>query len=119
MGRALSPSLFTLRRFLHQVRELGKGEALIDAFALSYLISGLAQWGVMYIDGHFMPSYGMHPITKGWHGVRQVAMKGSYNFLVVDERFTPWRGLQRGALPLPGRQGSGSGKTAGAIHQSG
>jgi hypothetical protein len=95
VGRAQSPSLFTLRRFLHRVRELGKGEALIDAFAQSYLQSGLAQWGVMYIDGHFMPYYGMHPITKGWHGVRQVAMKGSYNFLVVDERFTPWLFLIR------------------------
>jgi transposase len=95
VGRVHSPSLFTLRRFLHQVRELGKGEALIEAFAQSYLQSGLAQWGVMYIDGHFMPYYGLYPITKGWHGVRQVAMKGSYNFLVVDERFTPWLFLIR------------------------
>lgn len=95
VGRAHSPSLFTLRRFLHQVRELGKGEALIEALAQSYLQSGLAQWGVMYIDGHFMPYYGFHPITKGWHGVRQVPMKGSYNFLVVDERFTPWLFLIR------------------------
>jgi hypothetical protein len=95
VGRAQSPSLFTLRRFLHRVRELGKGEALIEAFAQSYLQSGLAQWGVMYIDGHFMPYYGQYPITKGWHGVRQVPMKGSYNFLVVDERFTPWLFLIR------------------------
>lgn len=95
VGRAQSPSLFTLRRFLHKVRELGKGEALIEAFALSYLKSDLARWGVMYIDGHFIPYYGCNPITKGWHGVRQVAMKGSYNFLVVDERFTPWLFLIR------------------------
>jgi hypothetical protein len=97
VGRAQSPSLFTLRRFLHRVRELGKGESLIEAFAQSYLQSGLAQWGVMYIDGHFMPYYGLYPITKGWHGVRQVPMKGSYNFLVVDERFTPWLFLIRSA----------------------
>lgn len=95
VGRAHSPSLFTLRRFLHRVRELGKGEVLIEAFAQSYLQSGLAQWSVMYIDGHFMPYYGLYPITKGWHGVRQVAMKGSYNFLVVDERFSPWLFLIR------------------------
>ena len=55
MGRAQSPSLFTLRRFLHKVRKLGKGQALIDEFALTYLKSGLAAWGVMYIDGHFLP----------------------------------------------------------------
>jgi hypothetical protein len=57
VGRAQSPSLFTLRRFLHKVRELGQGEALIDAFGVGYLRSGLAAWGVMYIDGHFMPYY--------------------------------------------------------------
>jgi hypothetical protein len=95
VGRAQSPSLFTLRRFLHKVRELGQGEALVDEFAVGYLKSGLAQWGVMYIDGHFIPYYGLHPITKGWHGVRQMPMKGSYNSLVVDERFAPWLFLIR------------------------
>jgi transposase len=95
MGRTQSPSLFTLRRFLHKVRELGQGEALIDEFARTYLQSGLAAWGVMYIDGHFMPYYGLYPISKGWHGVRQMPMKGSYNFLAVDERFVPWLFLIR------------------------
>jgi len=95
MGRTQSPSLFTLRRFLHQVRKLGQGEALIDGFARTYLQSGLAAWGVMYIDGHFMPYYGLYPISKGWHGVRQMPMKGSYNFLAVDERFVPWLFLIR------------------------
>jgi len=95
VGRTQSPSLFTLRRFLHRVRELGNGEALIDEFAVAYLKSGMAAWGVMYIDGHFMPYYGLHPISKGWHGVRQMPMKGSYNFLAVDERFTPWLFLIR------------------------
>jgi len=95
MGRTQSPSLFTLRRFLHKVRELGRGEALIDEFAVGYLKAGLAAWGVMYIDGHFMPYYGLHPISKGWHGVRQMPMKGSYNFLAVDEHFSPWLFLIR------------------------
>lgn len=164
MGRVQSPSLFTLRRFLHQLRETGKGEALMEEFGLTYLKSGLAAWGVMYLDGHFLPYYGMYAISKGWHGVRQMPMKGSYNFLAVDERFAPWLflvrawaedllqkipeltqagqtdrgasgsesgaagsidrglrsgGLQRGVIPLPGWQGSGSGKTAGAVHQLG
>src|SRR5207253_1378631 len=74
---------------------LGQGEALIDGFARTYLQSGLAAWGVMYIDGHFMPYYGLYPISKGWHGVRQMPMKGSYNFLAVDERFVPWLFLIR------------------------
>ena len=95
VGRSQSPSHFTLRRFLHQVRKLGRGEALIDEFAVAYLRTELAAWGVMYIDGHFMPYYGLYPISKGWHGVRQMPMKGSYNFLAVDEQFTPWLFLIR------------------------
>jgi len=81
VGRSKSPSHFTLRRFLHKVRELGKGEELIDEFGLEYLKHGLMSWGVMYIDGHFLPYYGIYPITMGWHGVRKIPMKGSYNFL--------------------------------------
>ncbi len=57
IGRSTSPSLFTLRRFLHKVRELNKSEELIDEFALMYLNSGIAKWGVLYIDGHFLPYY--------------------------------------------------------------
>ncbi len=95
IGRAQSPSVFTLRRFLHKVREQGQSEALIDEFAVSYLKHGLAQWGVMYIDGHFLPYHGIYPIKKGWHGVRQIPMKGSYNFLAVDEGFRPWLFLIR------------------------
>jgi hypothetical protein len=95
IGRSQSPSLFTLRRFLHKVRYLSKGEGLIDEFGLSYLKHGLAHWGVMYIDGHFLPYHGIYPITKGWHGVRKIPMKGSYNFLVVDEGFRPWLFLVR------------------------
>ena len=97
IGRSQSPSVFTLRRFLHKVRELKRGETLIEAFAVSYLRHGLAQWGVMYIDGHFLPYHGMYPIKMGWHGVRQIAMKGSYNFLAVDEGFRPWLFLIRSA----------------------
>lgn len=40
MGRATSPSHFTLRRFLHKVRKLAKSEELIAAFAAMYLKTG-------------------------------------------------------------------------------
>ena len=95
IGRASSPSIYTLRRFLHRVRELKKGEELIDEFAREYLRQGLVQWGVMYIDSHFLPYYGMLVITKGWHGVQDKAFKGSYQFLAVDEKFNPFVFLLR------------------------
>jgi transposase len=95
VGRVSSPSTFTLRRFLHKVRELGKSEMLTCEFAKEYLRKGLAKWGVLYIDGHFLPYYGIYPINMGWHGVRKIPMKGSYNFLAVDEKFNPWMFLVR------------------------
>lgn len=95
IGRGTSPSLFTLRRYLHKVREMEKGEAFMKAFAKEYLKSGIARWGVLYIDGHFLPYYGMYLISKGWHTVRQMPMKGSYNFLGVDGHFMPWMFLIR------------------------
>lgn len=90
IGRSYGPSLYTLRRFLHKVRKLDKSEMLIDEFAFTYLKTGIAKWGVLYIDGHFLPYYGIYPISKGWHGVRRIPMKGSYNFIGVDDRFNPW-----------------------------
>jgi hypothetical protein len=62
----------------------------MEEFAREYLRSGVAEWGVLYIDGHFLPYYGMYPIMKGWHAVRQRGMKGSYSFLGVDRQFIPW-----------------------------
>jgi len=97
VGRAISPSLYSIRRFLHRVRELGRAEQLIDEFATEYLREGIAEWGVLYIDGHFMPYYGLFPIMKGWHTVRQKPMKGSYSFIGVDEQFRPWIFLVRSA----------------------
>lgn len=95
IGRAGSPSIYTLRRFLHRARKLEKGEELIDEFCKEYLRLGLVQWGVMYIDSHFLPYYGMLVITMGWDGVRDKALKGSYQFLAVDEKFNPFIFLLR------------------------
>ena len=95
IGQTYCPSHFTLRRFLHKIRQLNKGEELIEEFAHEYLKRGIARWGVLYIDGHFFPYYGMFSIAKGWHGVRKVPMKGSYHFLAVDEDFVPWIFLVR------------------------
>lgn len=89
IGRESIPSVWTLRRFLHKVKKLGKSEELIEEFAKEYLRRGIAKWGVLYIDSHFLVYYGVYTISMGWHGVRKIPMKGSYNFLVVDEKFSP------------------------------
>jgi len=90
IGKLNNPSIRTLRRFLYRVRELKRGERLIEEFGKEYLESGLVKWGVLYIDGHFLPYYGIYCISMGMHGVRKIPMKGSYNFIGVDEKFNPW-----------------------------
>lgn len=89
IGRISGPSIFTLRRFLHSIKDMDKSEELIDEFAKEYIKQGIARWGILYIDSHFLPYYGIYPITMGWHGVRKIPMKGSYNFLAVEEKFIP------------------------------
>jgi hypothetical protein len=89
IGKLFSPSIFTIRRFLHRVRKLKKAEQLMEEFGKEYLRSGLVKWGVLYIDAHFLAYYGIYIISMGWHGVRQIPMKGSYNFLAIDDKFNP------------------------------
>jgi len=89
LGKSCSPSIRTLRRFLHKVRNHGKGEELIEEFGKEYLKNGLVKWGVLYIDAHFLPYYGYMVISMGWHSVRSRALKGSYNFITNDEEFNP------------------------------
>ncbi|MFH2013754.1 MAG: putative transposase [Patescibacteria group bacterium] len=95
IGKLKSPGIDTLRSFLYKTSELNFGEKLIEEFAKEYIKSDLAKWGVLYIDGHFLPYYGMYRIFKGWHGVCKIPMKGSSNFIGVDEKFTPWIFLVR------------------------
>lgn len=89
IGKPESPSIYTLRRFLYKIRELGKGEELIEEFGTQYLKTGLVKWGVLYIDAHFLPYYGYMVISMGWHTVRSKALKGSYNFIANDKEFNP------------------------------
>ena len=92
-----SPSIFTLRRFLHKVRELKKGEELIEEFGKEYLKSGLVNCKVLYIDEHFLPYYGARVISMGWFTVRDRPLKGSCNFIANDEEFNPLIFLIRSA----------------------
>lgn len=89
LGKLYSPDIRTIRRFLHRIRKLKKGEQLMEEFGKEYLNSGLVKWGILYIDSHFHPYYGIYFIRMGWHGVRQIPMKGSYNFMAIDGKYNP------------------------------
>jgi transposase len=89
IGKITSPSIYTLRRFLEEIQRLKQGERLIEEFAKWYLKSKIAEWGIMYIDEHFVPYYGKELISMGYFTVRNIPLKGSYHFFVTDENFNP------------------------------
>ncbi len=89
IGKLQSPSIFTIRRFLYKVRKLKVGEKLMEEFGKKYFKEGLAKYGMLYIDGHFLPYYGGREITFGWNTIRETAMAGSYQFIGNDEAFNP------------------------------
>ena len=95
IGKSSSPSIFTLRRFMHKVRELTRGEELMEEFGKEYLKKGLVKWGVMYIDGQFLPYYGMQAIKMGWYTTRNIPLKGGYNFMSIDNDYNPFLFLIR------------------------
>jgi transposase len=89
MGKLSSPGIRTLRRFLQKIKKLGKTEELVDGFGCEYIKNGLVKYGIIYIDGHFLPYYGETEISMGWNTHRERGMKGSNNFIVNDEKFNP------------------------------
>lgn len=89
ISKMSSPGIRTMRRFLHKVRELKKGEELIYEFGKGYLKSGLVNCKVLYIAEHFLPYYGTRVISMGWFTVRGRPLKGSYNFIANDEEYNP------------------------------
>lgn len=95
IGKMNSPSILTLRRFLHKVRELNKGEELMEEFGKEYLKKGLVKWEVLYIDGQFLPYNGMQAIKMGWYTTRNIPLKGGYNFMSIDNDYNPFLFLIR------------------------
>lgn len=89
IGKTSGPSIYTLRRFFQDIERLNQGERLIEEFARWYLKNGLAEWGVVYVDEHFVPYYGQEIVSMGFFSVRNMPLKGSYHFFVSDEKFDP------------------------------
>jgi len=89
IGKISSPSIFTLRRFLQEIQELNQGERLIEEFAKYYLKSGIAEWGIVYIDEHFVPYYGKELISMGFFTTHNKPLKGSLHCFVTDRNFDP------------------------------
>ena len=84
LGRTSSPDETTIRTRLRQMAEFAPSERLIDYFADLFLALGFINPEVFFIDGHFLPYYGLKVLAKGYHTVRRISMKGNEIYVVSD-----------------------------------
>jgi transposase len=84
LGRAMSPDEASIRRRLKGIAEFYPAENLIDHFAHLFLTKGFIDPEVFFIDGHFLPYYGLQALAKGYFTVRRLAMKGNEIYVVTD-----------------------------------
>jgi transposase len=84
LGRTGSADEASIRRRLKGLAQYDAAENLIDHFAHLYLSKGFIDPEVFFIDGHFLPYYGLHILAKGYFTVRRLAMKGNEIYTVTD-----------------------------------
>ncbi len=83
-GMDRSPDKDVMRKKLHHLSELNYSEQLIDGFARILLENQRIDDEVFFIDGHFLPYYGLAVIAKGYYTVRRLAMKGNELYVISD-----------------------------------
>jgi len=83
-GLLRSPDPVTIRTYLEIMAEQHISDSVIDKFAVQVLIIGAVNPDVFFVDGHFLPYYGLNILAKGWHTVRCQALKGNEIYVVSD-----------------------------------
>ena len=88
-GMNKSPDKETMRTLLGRMAEFNLSGDLIDGFATRLLQQGQIDPEVFFIDGHFLPYYGLKVIAKGYFTVRRLAMRGNELYAVTDLQGKP------------------------------
>ncbi len=89
IGRPRAPEKETLRDHLAQLASFEQSSRLIDDLARRLLDCQRIDKEVFFIDGHFLPYYGLHVLAKGYYTVRRLAMKGNHLYAVTDLQGRP------------------------------
>jgi len=89
IGRKRIPEKSTFRDHLAAMGELNLSDQLIDQFARILLEQERIDREVFFIDGHFLPYFGLQVIAKGYHTVRKTVMKGNELYMVTDLQGRP------------------------------
>ena len=89
MGMNQSPEKETIRAHLASMAEHYLSPELIDQFAKVLLKRNFIDPEVFFIDGHFLPYYGLNVIAKGYFTVRRLAMRGNELYAITDLQGRP------------------------------
>lgn len=88
-GCCRAPDKETVRDHLTLMAHHYFSGALIDGFARRLLEQARIDREVFFIDGHFLPYYGLNVIAKGYYTVRRLAMRGNELYAVSDLQGRP------------------------------
>ena len=89
MGCSRAPDKETVRDHLTLMANHYLSDTLIDRFARRLLEQSRIDREVFFIDGHFLPYYGLNVIAKGYYTVRRLAMRGNELYAVSDLQGRP------------------------------
>ena len=88
-GLSRIPDKAVLRDHLAKMAKHALSGELIDGFARILLDQGRIDREVFFIDGHFLPYYGLNVIAKGYFTVRRLAMRGNELYVITDIQGRP------------------------------
>ena len=89
IGRSRIPDKETMRDALGQMSQEYASGDIIERFAKRLLEQDRIDREVFFIDGHFLPYFGMNIIAKGYFTVRRLAMRGNELYLITDLQGRP------------------------------
>ncbi len=89
IGMNQAPEKETIRAHLSRMAEHYLSLKLIDQFAQVLLKRNFIDPEVFFIDGHFLPYYGLNVIAKGYFTVRRLAMRGNELYAITDLQGRP------------------------------
>ncbi|MCF8106272.1 MAG: hypothetical protein K9K64_12385 [Desulfohalobiaceae bacterium] len=89
IGQPRAPEKETLQGLFGRLASQEKSPQLIEYFARNLLEKERIEKEVFFIDGHFLPYYGLHVIAKGYYTVRRMPLKGNEIYAVTDLQGRP------------------------------
>jgi hypothetical protein len=84
LGLSGIPSVQTLRTHVGDLVESVYPDAVMRKLLAAFVELEPVWEGAYYIDGHFCPYSGMHPLRKGWNARRRLAEPGQTDAYVHD-----------------------------------